>query len=182
MSSTDTGAAFLSGTIARLRATKALGDGVLGQVSDAELFLLSDAEANSIAIIVRHLHGNMLSRWTDFLTTDGDKPTRQRDREFEQPATDRNEVLRLWEEGWACTFQALEPLTPSDVLREVRIRGEPLTVLDAILRQLAHYSYHVGQMVTLARQQLGSRWQTLSIARGKSQDYRPVERASGTKE
>ncbi|MCB9895570.1 MAG: DUF1572 family protein [Planctomycetes bacterium] len=178
----DAAEAFLTGTIARLRGVKALGDGVLAQVSDTELFHLTDAEANSVAIVVRHLHGNMLSRWTDFLTTDGDKPNRQRDREFEQPAENRAEVMRLWEEGWACTFNALEPLKPADVLREIKIRGVALTVMDSMLRQLAHYSYHVGQMVTLARQQLGGRWMTLSIARGKSADYKPIERASGIRE
>lgn len=178
----NTAAEFLKGCVARMQAVKALGDGVLAQVNDEQLFHLTDTEANSIAIIVRHLHGNMLSRWTDFLTSDGDKPDRQRDREFEQPARDRASVLRLWDAGWACTLDALKTLQPGDVLREVRIRGEPLTVMDAIMRQLAHYSYHVGQMVTLAREQLGANWKTLSIARGQSTAYKPQVRAGGIRE
>lgn len=178
----STAAEFLNGCVARIQAVKALGDGVLAQVNDEQLFHQTDTEANSIAIIVRHLHGNMLSRWTDFLTSDGDKPNRQRDREFEQPSRDRASVLRLWDAGWACTLDALNCLQPGDVLREVRIRGEPLTVMDAIMRQLAHYSYHVGQMVTLAREQLGANWKTLSIARGQSKAYKPQVRASGIKE
>jgi hypothetical protein len=173
---------FLSGAIARMQAVKALGDGVLAQVSEPELFHVTDLEANSIAIVVRHLHGNMLSRWTDFLTTDGDKPDRQRDREFEQPARDAAAVKKLWDDGWACTLGALRALTPNDAVREVKIRGESMTVVDAIIRQLSHYSYHVGQMVTLAREQLGARWKTLSIARGQSKAYKPQVRASGIKE
>lgn len=175
-------AEFLTGTLARMQAVKALGDGVLAQVNDEQLFHLTDTEANSIAIIVRHLHGNMLSRWTDFLTSDGDKPGRRRDQEFEQPPKDRAAVQGLWDEGWTCTLHALTALQPGDVLREVRIRGEPLTVMDAIMRQLAHYSYHVGQMVTLAREQLGANWKTLSIARGQSKAYKPQLRAGGIKE
>lgn len=178
----NTATEFLKGCVARMQAVKAQGDGVLAQVNDEQLFHLTDTEANSIAIIVRHLHGNMLSRWTDFLTSDGDKPNRQRDREFEQPSRDRAGVQRLWDAGWTCTLDALRALQPGDVLREVRIRGEPLTVMDAIMRQLAHYSYHVGQMVTLAREQLGPRWKTLSIARGQSKAYKPQVRAGGIKE
>jgi hypothetical protein len=179
MSEADT---FLRAAIARCLTVKGLGEGVLSQVSEAELFHASDPEANSIAIVVRHLHGNMLSRWTDFLTTDGDKPNRCRDREFEQPRQDIAEIRRLWDEGWACTLDALRALKPEDCLREVRVRNEPMTVIDAVIRQLSHYSYHVGQMVTLARAQMGSRWKTLSIARGKSAEYKPKVREGGMKE
>jgi len=175
-------AAFLAAAIARMQVIKGLGEGALAQVSDAQLFRQSDPEANSIAIIVCHLRGNMLSRWTDFLTSDGEKPGRQRDREFEPTQLDRQAVLAAWEQGWACTLGALQALKPADVLRQVTIRGEPMTAMDAIIRQIGHYSYHVGQMVTLAREQLGPRWQTLSIARGQSKAYKPKARAGGIRE
>ena len=173
---------LIKATVARLLAIKALGDGVLDQVSDAELFQRSDDEANSIAIIVQHLHGNMLSRWTDFLTTDGNKPWRKRDEEFEPVVDSRADIERLWEEGWKLTVDTIGALSPDDLLREVIVRGVPLGVIEAIQRQLAHYSYHVGQMVTLARQMRGADWQTLSVARGKSGEYKPQERAGGIKE
>lgn len=173
---------FTKSSVARLLAIKALGDGALGQVSDEELFRRTDDAANSIAIIAQHLHGNMMSRWTDFLTTDGNKPWRKRDEEFEPVVDTRDEIVRLWEESWKLTIETINALKPEDVLREIRIRNEPLTAMDAIIRQIAHYSYHVGQMVTLARQMLGPRWQTLSVARGKSGEYKPRERAGGIKE
>ncbi|MCA8935213.1 MAG: DUF1572 family protein, partial [Planctomycetes bacterium] len=171
---TDVAESFLAGVTARMKGVKALGDGVLRQVSAEQLFHRTDVEGNSVAIIVRHLHGNMLSRWTDFLKTDGEKSSRTRDLDFEQPQSSPGQINELWQQGWDCTLNALTSLQPDEVLCEVQIRGQPLTVMDAILRQLAHYSYHVGQMVTLAREQLGDRWQTLSIARGKSEDYKPV--------
>lgn len=171
--------AFLRATIARMRQIKSLGDGVLAQVSASHLFHRTDDEANSIAIIVQHMHGNMLSRWTDFLASDGEKPWRKRDAEFE-PATDSpDRVRQLWEDGWKLTLDTLEALKPGDVMRDVTIRGEKMAVLDALVRQVGHYGYHVGQMVTLARQQVGKSWSTLSIARGKSRDYRPTPRDSG---
>ncbi|MEZ5993418.1 MAG: DUF1572 family protein [Planctomycetota bacterium] len=179
---TDVAQSFLAGAIARMQGIKALGDGVLRQVSAEQLFRRSDADVNSVAIIVRHLHGNMLSRWTDFLKTDGEKSSRTRDLEFEQPQSSPEQISELWQQGWDCTLNALTSLQPDEVLCEVQIRGQPLTVMDAILRQLAHYSYHVGQMVTLAREQLGDRWQTLSIARGESEHYKPIERAGGIRE
>lgn len=173
---------FLKASVARLLYIKALGDGVLKQVNDDELFHRTDEEANSVAIIAQHLHGNMLSRWTDFLTTDGNKSWRKRDEEFEPVVETRADILRLWEEGWKLTVDTVAALTPDDLLKTITIRAEPMTAMDAIIRQTAHYSYHVGQMVTLARQLLGSRWQTLSIARGKSKDYKPKQRAGGLKE
>lgn len=179
---TDVAESFLAGVTARMKGVRALGDGVLRQLSAEQLFHRADADGNSVAIIIRHLHGNMLSRWTNFLETDGEKATRTRDLEFEQPQSSPEQINELWQQGWDCTLNALTSLQPTDVLREVQIRGQPLTVMDAILRQLAHYSYHVGQMVTLAREQLAANWQTLSIARGQSQAYRPVERAGGVRE
>jgi hypothetical protein len=148
----------------------------LAQVGDDDLSWLPGPESNSIAVIVQHLHGNMMSRWTDFLTTDGDKEWRDRDGEFEERGRCRAEILRLWEEGWSCVFGAVRPLTAGDLLREVKIRGEGLSVIDAIQRQIAHYGYHVGQVVYLARMRRGSDWKTLSIARGGSKVYRPKGR------
>ena len=179
---TDAAESFLKHAVARMQAVKALGDGVLSQVTQDELFRQTDPEANSIAIIVRHLHGNMLSRWTDFLASDGEKESRKRDLEFEQPEQSLESVRSLWESGWKCTLDAIGGLQAGDVLKLVEIRGQPLSVMEAIMRQLAHYSYHTGQMVTLAREQLGARWQTLSIARGKSKDYVPRQRAGGIME
>jgi hypothetical protein len=124
---------------------------------------------------VKHLHGNMLSRWTDFLTTDGEK-NRDRDAEFEPAPVSREEVLRQWEEGWQTVFAAIHGLSESDLGAEVKIRGQALNVVDAIHRQLSHYSYHVGQMVFLARMRVGRDWQSLSIPRGKSGEYRPAKR------
>lgn len=155
------------------RAIKTTGDGALTQLSLEEMQRVPAPEMNSIAIIIKHLHGNMLSRWTDFLTSDGEKPGRDRDAEFEASATTREEILRQWEEGWACTLKALDELTPGDLVRTVTIRGQPHSVIEAAHRQLQHYSYHIGQIVMLARLSRGPKWQTLSIARGKSKEYTP---------
>ena len=169
---TDLSTHVLAETIALFRKQKALGEKALAQVSDPDLVAVLDPEANSIAHIVRHLHGNMRSRWTDFLTTDGEKADRHRDTEFELPAgTGRAEVLAWWNAGWGYLFAALDELTPADLTRTVSIRGQPLSVLSAILRQLDHYAQHVGQVVLLAKHARGSEWQTLSIARGKSEEY-----------
>ncbi|MBX3460221.1 MAG: DUF1572 family protein [Planctomycetes bacterium] len=173
---------FLHAALARMRQIKSLGDGALARVSEAQLFHRTDTEANSIAIIVQHLHGNMLSRWTNFLTEDGDKPWRQRDAEFEPVVSDAAKIHELWQQGWALTLDTIQALQPGDITREVTIRGESMLVLDALIRQIGHYAYHVGQMVTLARQQVGPAWQTLSIARGRSGDYKPQQRAPGLKE
>lgn len=157
------------------RATKTTGDEALAQCTVEELLRLpGDAETNSIAIIVGHLHGNMRSRWTDFLDSDGEKPWRDRDREFDPPSVaTKADVLNLWEAGWQVVFAALDGLTPADLLREVLIRGQPHTVVQAAHRQLQHYAYHVGQIVLLARLFKGATWHTLSIARGHSQTYTP---------
>lgn len=151
--------------------TKRLGDGALAQLVDADWDWRVDDEANSVAILVQHLHGNMLSRWTEFLTSDGEKATRRRDAEFEPQALDPDALRRLWEEGWACCLGAVGALTEADLARTVHIRGEPLTVLDAIQRQLAHYSYHVGQIVQLVRHLRGTEWRSLSIPRGESSRF-----------
>jgi hypothetical protein len=168
--------AFLESVRFRFEAIKKLGDGALVQTQDHDLWWSPDAESNSVAVTVKHLHGNTLSRWTDFLTTDGDK-NRNRDAEFEaNAALDRAELLRRWEEGWEALFGALAALRPEDLTREVTIRGQKLGVVDAIHRQLAHYSYHVGQMVFVAKHRAGDKWQTLSIARGQSGHYKPTTR------
>ena len=146
---------------------KRLADGAMVQVDDDAFFAHLDRDDNSIAVIVKHLAGNMRSRWTDFLTTDGEKPDRHRDGEFEIADTDsRNDLMAHWETGWAILLSALEPLTEADANREVLIRGEPLTVLQAVTRQLTHYAYHAGQIVLLARHYAGETWETLSVPKG----------------
>ncbi len=141
------------------------------QASDEELFATLDEEMNSIAVIVKHMAGNMRSRWTDFLVSDGEKPDRNRDQEFEAPPASREALLKLWEEGWGCLFSALEPLSDADLHRTVTIRGEPHSVTQAIHRQLAHYPYHCGQIVFLAKHFRGREWKSLSIPRGKSTSH-----------
>src|SRR5262245_23510631 len=144
----------------------------MAQVADADLFRAPDPESNSIALVVKHIAGNMRSRWTDFLTTDGEKPDRDRDTEFEVGAADTARSLReRWEQGWKLLFDALAGLTPADLTRTVPIRGEPHTVLQAIQRQLTHYAYHVGQIVYVARHWAGPGWKSLSIPKGKSREF-----------
>ena len=143
----------------------------MAQVGDEHLFAALDAEANSIAIIVKHMTGNMRSRWTDFLTTDGEKPDRNRDSEFVDPPVTRAALLSEWENGWVRMFAALEPLTDADLARTVTIRGEPHSVMQAINRQLAHYPHHVGQIVLLAKHFAGDRWQSLSVPRNRSAEF-----------
>ena len=153
----------LDESIQLLRKYKKLGEGAMAQVSDDELLHRLDEEGNGIAHIVKHLNGNMRSRWTDFLTTDGEKPDRDRRAEFElAEGIARETVYAWWEEGWAVVFAAVEPLDHPDLARSVTIRGEPLSVMQAILRQLTHYAYHVGQIVHLAKHFRASGWQTLS--------------------
>jgi hypothetical protein len=130
-----------------------------------------DAESNSIAIVVKHMAGNMRSRWTDFLTSDGEKPDRNRDNEFEGPPKTRTELLEMWERGWKLLFGALEPLSDAELTRTITIRTEPHSVMQAINRQVAHYSYHVGQIVYLARHFAGDKWQTLTIPKKKSAEF-----------
>ena len=162
---------YLKDSVSLFRYYKMLGNKAMAQVSDADLLAALDPESNSIAIIVKHLVGNMLSRWSDFLTTDGEKPTRDRDAEFVAPPQTRAELLALWESGWKACFDALAPLTEDDMSRTIRIRGEAHSVMQAINRQLAHYAYHVGQIVFIAKHLTSSRWSSLSIPRGKSSEF-----------
>jgi hypothetical protein len=154
-----------------LRYYKRLGERAIEQVPDAALTATIDSESNCIALIVKHISGNMRSRWRDFLTSDGEKPDRNRESEFEVPPTTRVEVLELWEAGWKYVFEALEPLTDADLTRTVTIRNEPHSVMQAINRQLAHYTYHIGQIVFMAKHLAGDRWTALTIPRGKSADF-----------
>ena len=164
--------AYLDEARRSFRGHKRLAEGAIAQVSDDQLFHQLDPEANSIAIVMKHIAGNQRSRFTDFLTTDGEKPDRHRDAEFEMPARpSREELMRMWEEGWQRVFGALEPLLPEDFSRTITIRGEPHTILQAINRQVAHYAYHVGQIVLLAKHLRGAEWKTLSIARGQSTQF-----------
>jgi hypothetical protein len=155
-----------------LRRTKRLGDRTFDQIAEADWHWRPETDSNSIAILVQHLHGNMLSRWTDFLTADGEKPTRDRDGEFEPQALSSAQLRERWEEGWRVCLDAAGALGDEDLARAVRIRGEPLSVLDAILRQVSHYAYHVGQIVQLARARRGAAWQSLTIPKGKSREHR----------
>ena len=160
----------------RFREIKRLGDATLAQVDDSDIYWRINPEANSIAIIVQHIHGNLVSRWTDFLTTDGNKPWRDRDAEFETKQVTKAELLTLWDEGWKCALSAIDGLAEDDLTRKVTIRGQELDVIDACLRNFGHCSQHVGQMVHIAKERLGDRWQTLSIVRGKSNEFRPQRR------
>lgn len=162
----------LQDSLVLFRQYKKLAEKAVEQVSDEEFFRALDPEANSIAVIMRHMAGNMRSRWRDFLTTDGEKPDRNRDQEFELPGSvSRASVMREWDEGWAITFGALEPLAEADLARKVMIRGEPHSVTQAINRQIAHYASHVGQIILLAKHFRSSEWKTLSIPRGKSAEF-----------
>jgi Protein of unknown function (DUF1572) len=156
----------------QFRGHKRLAEGAIAQLKDEELFIALDSESNSIAVLVKHLAGNMRSRFTDFLTTDGEKPDRDRDREFEMnSATTRSDVMTWWEEGWARVFAAVDALKPEDIMRTVTIRGEPHSVLQAINRQVAHYAQHTGQIVFLAKHLRSSDWKTLSVPRGQSKEF-----------
>jgi len=161
----------------RFRGIKKLGDLTLEQMSQDDLVWRPNDECNSAAVILQHVHGNMLSRWTDFLTTDGDKSWRNRDGEFTEPTVvSREDLLANWEAGWACTLSAIDALKEADLTKEILIRGEPLGVIDAVLRQIAHYSLHVGQLITIAKERRGADWKTMSIPRGESKLYTPSKR------
>jgi hypothetical protein len=161
----------LKDSVDLLRFYKRLADRAIAQATDEALFATLDQESNSIAIIVKHLAGNMCSRWTDFLTSDGEKPDRDRDSEFEAPPKTRDELLAIWESGWQLAFDALAPLTDADLTRTAMIRGEAHSVMQTIHRQVAHYSYHVGQIVFLAKHFAGPDWNALTIPRRKSAEY-----------
>ena len=157
--------------IKRFQYYKMLGDKSFEQLSDEQIFWQFNQESNSIAIIVKHVAGNMLSRWTNFLTEDGEKPWRNRDEEFLNTFQSKDEVLDYWEKGWKCLFEALSQINDQNLYSTIYIRNEGHSVIDAVFRQLAHYPYHIGQIVFIAKMMKNDDWKTLSIARNKSQDF-----------
>jgi hypothetical protein len=162
---------YLADALSLFRYYKKLAEGAMAQVTDEELTATLDGEMNSIALIVKHIAGNMRSRWTDFLTSDGEKPDRNRDSEFVAPPETRAELMKLWEEGWDCLWNALGPLGEADMTRAVTIRGEKHSIMQAINRQLAHYPYHVGQIVMLAKHFRSEQWKSLSVPKNRSADF-----------
>jgi hypothetical protein len=162
---------YLADSITLLRYYKGLGEQAIAQVSDDGLAVTLDSESNSIAIIVKHLTGNMRSRWTDFLTSDGEKPDRNRDDEFRAPPQTRAEIMASWEASWRIVFEALAPLTEADLGRTILIRNERHSVMQAINRQVAHYAYHIGQVVFIAKHLASDHWTSLTVPRGRSSDY-----------
>ncbi|HEY0510884.1 MAG TPA: DUF1572 family protein [Thermoanaerobaculia bacterium] len=165
-------ALYLEDVADQFRKTKDLADRALGQVRDEDLFVTLDPESNSLALLIQHVAGNLISRWTDFLTTDGEKPDRDRDSEFvAREGTTRAELLARWERGWGLLFQSLAALTEADLTRTVFIRAEPHSVVKAIDRQLTHQSYHAGQIVLLAKHFASAHWQNLSVPRGGTRDF-----------
>jgi len=162
---------YVEDSLELFRYYKKLAERAMEQVTDEQLFAALDEETNSIAIVVKHMAGNMRSRWTDFLTADGEKPDRDRDTEFVNPPATREALLRAWEDGWERVFGALEPLRDADLGRTVAIRGEPHSVMQAINRQMAHYAHHAGQIVMLAKHFAQERWQSLSVPRNRSAEF-----------
>jgi hypothetical protein len=162
---------YLEDSLEVFRYYKRLAERAMVQVADEQLFTSLDVEANSIAIIVKHMAGNMRSRWTDFLTSDGEKPDRNRDTEFTDAPVTREALMQLWEQGWQGVFSALEPLSDADLTRTVTIRGEPHSVMQAINRQIAHYANHVGQIVLLAKHLQHANWKPLTIPRNQSANF-----------
>ncbi|MFM6924373.1 MAG: DUF1572 family protein [Ferruginibacter sp.] len=173
------GSIFLQSAIKRIGYYKELGDKTLAQLTDADLHFQPNEESNSIAIIIQHTAGNMLSRWTDFLTSDGEKEWRNRDTEFEEQQLTKQQLADLWQKGWDCCLGTLQALTEEDLLKTIYIRSEGLPVIDAINRQLAHYPYHVGQIVYLGRVIKNKAWQNLSISRGNSEQFNREMQAKG---
>jgi uncharacterized damage-inducible protein DinB len=162
---------YVEDSLALFRQYKKLAERAMEQVTDEQLFTPLDEEANSIAIIVKHMAGNMRSRWTDFLTTDGEKPDRDRDSEFVDPPATRKALLDAWEDGWTRVFRALESLSTADLARTVTIRGEAHSVMQAVNRQVAHYAHHMGQIVLLAKHFAHDQWQSLSVPRNQSAEF-----------
>ena len=171
LATTDLATHYLDEARRQFRGNKRLAEAAIAQLKDEELFFTLDPESNSIAILVKHLAGNMRSRWTDFLTSDGEKPDRDRESEFNAPPQTRAEILAMWEASWKVVFEALTALTDSDLSREIRIRGERHSVMQAINRQIAHYAYHIGQIVYVAKHLASDRWTSLTVPRGKSADF-----------
>lgn len=158
---------------------KKLGEGALRQLDDTDFRWQPNEETNSVQIVLQHLHGNMLSRWTDFLTSDGEKPWRDRDAEFVlDESLGRDALWQRWDEGWACLFAAIDGLAEEDLTRDVRIRGQRLSVIEAMNRQMTHVAYHVGQIVQTAKERLGADWETLSIPRGASANIEAITKQS----
>jgi len=162
---------YKSDALTSFRNYKMLAERAVEQVSDEEFFAAIDGEANSIAVLLKHIAGNLHSRWRDFLTTDGEKPDRDRDTEFIADGDNRESLLKFWESGWQVLFDNLEPLTDQDFARTITIRGEPHSVVEAVNRQLTHYSYHIGQIVLLAKHFRSSDWKTLSVPRNRSAEF-----------
>lgn len=173
------GSSFLQSAIKRLSYYKDLGDKTLTRLNEADLHFKPNEESNSIAIIIQHTAGNMLSRWTDFLTSDGEKEWRNRDTEFEEQHLTKEQLVSYWQKGWDCCLGALQSLTEEDLLKIIYIRSEGLLVIDAINRQLAHYPYHVGQIIYLARVIKNKEWESLSIAKGASDQFNRQMQSKG---
>lgn len=170
---------YLQSVVKLFEYYKSLGEKTMSQLSDEELFWQYNAESNSMAIMVNHLWGNMMSRWTDFLNSDGEKEWRQRDEEFEDVIKNREELLKKWEEGWDCLFYALSTINENNFDTEVYIRNQAHSIVDAINRQMMHYAYHLGQMVYLGRMIKGGSWENLSIPKGESKSFNAQKFAQG---
>ena len=170
---------ILRALVEQLRKTKGMADRAFEQLDEPDFFFRLNPRQNSIHVIVKHLAGNMRSRWTDFLTADGEKPDRDRESEFVEDLVPRGQFLRTWEAGWAAVFAALDPLTDADLVRMVRVRGEPLTVAEAVVRQVEHYGYHVGQIVLIAKHIRGEKWNYLTIPPGGSRAFNRVKGYGG---
>ena len=162
---------FLESSIKKFRSQKTLGEKTFAQLDDADFLFKPSSESNSIAVIVQHMYGNMLSRWTNVLTEDGEKNWRNRDAEFEEVLKTKEGVLNAWNSGWDCVLNTLEKLKPEDVMKTITIRSQPLLVVDAIIRQIDHYGYHVGQIVYIGKVIKDAGWQTLSIPKNKSSEF-----------
>lgn len=165
------GQVYLDSVLKRMYTYKVLGDRTFTQLVERDFYFTPDPNSNSIAVIIQHLSGNMLSRWTNFLTEDGEKEGRSRDKEFNPQTYDKAQLLELWEKGWGCLMDALRSLTEEDLLKTIHIRHEPLMAVDAINRQLAHYPHHVGQIVYIGKMIRKEDWQSLSIPKGQSEDF-----------
>lgn len=168
---------YLEDSIGLFHHYKKLAENALAQVTEEQLYMQLDAEANSIAVLMQHMAGNMQSRWTDFLSSDGEKPWRKRDREFEEPPPTRQALIRLWEDGWTCLLDTLQSITDADLTRTITIRGEAHSVMQAINRHIAHSSYHCGQIILLAKHFQHAQWKSLTVPRGKSEEFNAKVRA-----
>ena len=165
------GKEYLKVVLERFISVKELGNKTIKQLSEDDIHWVLNDESNSVAVIVKHLSGNMVSRWSDFLTSDGEKPYRNRDQEFEDTILSKQEMIQIWEKGWNILFETLTNLDEQDLLKNIYIRSEKHTVIDAIERQMAHYSYHVGQIVYIGKQVKSKNWKSLSIPKGQSKKY-----------